>query len=84
MGNQSFTTFILETAMGVTINAQKGGEKNYVNATIRMSQLNFKRMHSPLLFNEFIFYFSETGKEQRKVLEILHGFTRKVSACTER
>lgn len=64
--------------MGTTVGAQTNGEKEYVKATLRMSQLHQKRMLSPWMFKDWIFKFFPTGIEQKKVLKILHGFTERV------
>ncbi|XP_067005981.2 cytochrome P450 4C1 [Anabrus simplex] len=69
---------ICETAMGTAVNAQLGGEADYVNAVHRMSYLFQHRLLSSWLHRPFNFFISPTGFEQRRVLRVLHGFTRKV------
>ena len=73
-----------ETAMGVVVGAQIGGEKEFVNATLRMSQLFHTIILSPWLRTKWVFKISPTGREQQKVLKILHGFTERVRKKTTR
>ncbi|XP_068081668.1 cytochrome P450 4c3 [Anabrus simplex] len=69
---------ICESAMGANINAQKGKEVEYVRAVQRISELFQQRQLRIWLYNDTIFKFSSLGREQRKVLNILHGFSSKI------
>nr|AZP56670.1 CYP4c3 [Locusta migratoria migratoria] len=73
---------ICETAMGTTVDAQNGGQSEYVAAVKRMSELFQYRqlrfwVHRPLTFR-----FCPVYEEQNHVLNILHGFTERI--ITER
>ncbi|XP_063230001.1 cytochrome P450 4C1-like isoform X6 [Bacillus rossius redtenbacheri] len=69
---------ICETAMGTSVDAQRGGGKEYVRAVHRMSRLFQHRQISPWLWRPTVFDLSPSGREQKKVLATLHGFTDKV------
>ncbi|XP_063229996.1 cytochrome P450 4C1-like isoform X3 [Bacillus rossius redtenbacheri] len=67
-----------KTAMGTSVDAQRGGGKEYVRAVHRMSRLFQHRQISPWLWRPTVFDLSPSGREQKKVLATLHGFTDKV------
>ncbi|XP_019877347.1 cytochrome P450 4C1 [Aethina tumida] len=69
---------ICETAMGTTVNALGDANSEYVRAVYDMSELAVSRMYKAILHNDIIFRMSEMGKQQKKLLTTLHGFTRKV------
>uniref|UniRef100_A0A182LRD2 Cytochrome P450 n=1 Tax=Anopheles culicifacies TaxID=139723 RepID=A0A182LRD2_9DIPT len=70
---------ICETAMGVKVHAQTSGEDNaYVNAVYELSSLFLERLVRPWLHPEWTFRRSALGRKQRDLLEVLHGYTRKV------
>nr|ALX81392.1 cytochrome P450 [Liposcelis entomophila] len=69
---------ICETAMGTVVDAQRGGEKEYVKATLRMSQIFQIRQLTPYLHWDWIFKITSTGREHEKWLKVLHGFTKRV------
>lgn len=64
--------------MGTQVNAQKGGEKEFVEATIRMSNLVQKRQLIPCLQWEWILPFHPIGREFLRTNKILHTFSEKV------
>lgn len=64
--------------MGTVVDAQRGGEKDYVKATLKMSKLFQIRMLTPYMHWNWIFELTPTGREHRKVLNTLHGFTNRV------
>jgi len=69
---------ICETAMGVSMNAQGAEDSEYVKA-ITVSNLELqKRMISPWLWPDFIYYQTSCGKLFQEKLKILHGFTTNV------
>ncbi|XP_069680219.1 cytochrome P450 4C1-like isoform X1 [Periplaneta americana] len=69
---------ICESAMGTSVNAQKFGDSDYINAVYNMKRIFMERASKPYLLSDFIFKFSKWGKLQDKSLKILHGFTKKV------
>lgn len=69
---------ICETAMGVKVNAQTVGENEYVNAIYAVSQIFVDRSIRPWLHPEFIFKRTEYGRQHKKALGIIHGYTKKV------
>ncbi|XP_068081533.1 cytochrome P450 4C1 isoform X2 [Anabrus simplex] len=69
---------ICETAMGTSIHAQDGQEVEYVKAVHRISELFQKRQLNPFLYKNIIFNLTGIGREQARVVKILHAFTRKV------
>lgn len=66
---------ICETAMGVTINAQDQPDTAYVQAVKEMSGIIFKRAYSVLSQFKWTFPFTQLYRRQRKVLQVLHGFS---------
>lgn len=69
---------ICETAMGISVHAQRGGQVEYIKAVKRISELFVHRQMSPWLYRRFIFKLTPSGVEQARVLKTLHGFTEKV------
>ncbi|CAF3843724.1 unnamed protein product [Rotaria sordida] len=70
---------IAEAAMGTNPNAQLNDDKNeFVQATARITSIVATRSRCPWLWPTCIFDRIPIGKEQKRVLEILHGFSRKV------
>ncbi|XP_066993578.2 cytochrome P450 4C1 isoform X2 [Anabrus simplex] len=67
-----------ETAMGTSINAQLGEEVEYVRSVQRISELFQLRQLTVRLYSDLLFKFSSMGREQAKVLGILHGFSNKI------
>ena len=69
---------ICETTMGVTVDAQKNDNSEYVRAVYEASGLVFKRLMSPWLFSDLVYNRTAEGIQWNKNLAILHGFTKKV------
>nr|ARE68676.1 cytochrome P450 CYP4BM1 [Epicauta chinensis] len=69
---------ICETAMGVEINAMKRSDSEYVKAVSGITDVIMYRVFNPHLHPDFIFNLTEKGRQHKKYLDILHGFTRKV------
>ncbi|XP_069674758.1 cytochrome P450 4C1-like [Periplaneta americana] len=69
---------ICETAMGITVNAQTGGQTDYIKAVKRMSELVVHRQTAPWLHRRSVFKLTPSGREQGRVLKKLHGFTEQV------
>ncbi|KAL0120091.1 hypothetical protein PUN28_008041 [Cardiocondyla obscurior] len=53
-------------------------QRQYREAIHRMGELFIYRISRPWLYYDWIFSFTPTGREQRKILKILHGFTKQV------
>jgi cytochrome P450 len=72
---------ISETAFGRTINAQQQRDTEYVKAIYRISELILHRQVRPWFHPDFIWYnFAPLGREEKRCLKILHGFTEDVIA----
>lgn len=71
---------ICETAMGVEINAMKCTDSEYVRAIYRILEIVIYRWFRPWLHSDFLFGLTSKGREQKKVLRILHDFSNKVIA----
>ncbi|GIY81414.1 cytochrome P450 4V2 [Caerostris darwini] len=73
---------ICQTAMGVSINAQKGENSEYVKAVHEITDAVMYRAFQPWLWTDFLFYLTKTGKQFKTNIRLVHGFTQKV--ITER
>ncbi|XP_069680205.1 cytochrome P450 4C1-like isoform X3 [Periplaneta americana] len=69
---------ICESAMGACVNAQKYENSDYVTAVNKMKAILSERLAKPFLALDFIFNFTKWSKLQKKSLDIIHGFTKKV------
>ncbi|XP_031345430.1 cytochrome P450 4c3-like isoform X2 [Photinus pyralis] len=69
---------ICEAAMGVQIDAQKNSTSSYVLSVKEMCRIITERAFSPTKMINFMYKFTWTYQQQRKVLSILHGFTNSV------
>ncbi|XP_049765138.1 cytochrome P450 4C1-like [Schistocerca cancellata] len=69
---------ICETAMGTSVDAQRGSQSAYVSAVYSTSEMTIKRGLSPWLHSDFIYKKTAAGKQFFKNVEILQGFTKKV------
>jgi cytochrome P450 len=65
-------------AMDKSANAQSDGNTSYVRAVYAASELLWKRMVSPWLWNDKIYSLTPSGRHWNSTLNILHGFTREV------
>lgn len=70
--------YILESAMGVIINAQNKPDILYVRCVKRISQIIVERIIHPLKRWDFTYRFTKACADERKCLKVLHSFTRKV------
>lgn len=87
-GNEKFDIFpkislctldiICEAAMGRNIFAQIYCDSEYVKAVLRINEIVFKRMRQPWIWWDRLFNVLPIGREHKKCLNILHGFTDKV------
>lgn len=64
--------------MGKKIHVQEQSDSEYVRAVYRMSDLVQYRQLRPWFHPDFIWYMSPSGKEESKLLKILHDFTTSV------
>ncbi|XP_036144121.1 cytochrome P450 4C1-like isoform X2 [Monomorium pharaonis] len=71
---------ICETAMGTSLQGMGSVQQQYRKAVHRMGELFVYRILRPWLYNDWIFSLTPKGREQRKILKILHGFTKKIIA----
>ncbi|XP_069675166.1 cytochrome P450 4C1-like isoform X2 [Periplaneta americana] len=69
---------ISETSMGVTLNAQRGENTEYVKAVRSMGNIFIQRLAKPWIHPDFIFSLTSRGKEQKRCLSILHGLSTSV------
>lgn len=72
------TFFILETSMGVSINAQDNSESDYVKAVKQMCDVVILRSFSPLKMYDFFYQFTDLYRRERKALDVLHSYTKRV------
>ncbi|GBM97337.1 Cytochrome P450 4V2, partial [Araneus ventricosus] len=73
---------VCETVMGVSIGAQTGENPKYVQAVHNLGDALLERVASPLLWPDFIFRLSRTGRGWNRDLKTLHNFTDKVKRCS--
>ncbi|KAA0185391.1 Cytochrome P450 CYP4V33 [Hyalella azteca] len=66
---------IMETAMGVDINAQNDEECNYLKAVHGMSDLIMKRHFAPWLHSDIGLKLSRLGKKHSELLSALHAMS---------
>lgn len=69
---------ICEASMGVSINAQEQPDSEYVQAVKQMSMIIFKRFFSVLRDYPWTFGMTPMYWEQKKALEVIHGFSSRV------
>ncbi|XP_069704237.1 cytochrome P450 4C1-like isoform X2 [Periplaneta americana] len=72
----SFTLDVItESAMGVSVNAQKDDSSEYAKSVRGMSHVIMIRNFSPWQHSDLIFNLSPLGKLSRKCLTVIHGMT---------
>ncbi|GIY91742.1 cytochrome P450 4C1 [Caerostris extrusa] len=69
---------ICQTAMGVSINAQSGENRDYVKAVHDIGNTFMYRGFRPWLYPEVIFYRTAIGKNFKANLQCIQGLTRNV------
>lgn len=71
---------LCETAMGISLQKMGLFQKQYRDAVHQLGQILIYRLVRQWLHNNWIFSLTPKGREQTKILKILHGFTEKVIA----
>ncbi|XP_024892876.1 cytochrome P450 4C1-like isoform X2 [Temnothorax curvispinosus] len=71
---------ICETAMGTSLRGLGDFQQQYREAVHRMGELLVYRVMRQWLHIDWIFSLTSKGREQKKVLKILHGFTKQIIA----
>ncbi|KAG5325190.1 CP4C1 protein, partial [Pseudoatta argentina] len=71
---------ICETTMGISLKDLDEFQQQYRKAIHRMSELFVYRGTRQWLYFDWIFSLTPKGREQAKVLKILHGFTERIIA----
>ncbi|XP_055923350.1 cytochrome P450 4d1-like isoform X2 [Eupeodes corollae] len=69
---------ISESAMGVSVNAQTNTDSEYVKAVKTISTVLHKRMFDIFYRFDFTYWFTKLARDEKKALQILHGFTEKI------
>ncbi|XP_036142988.1 cytochrome P450 4C1 isoform X2 [Monomorium pharaonis] len=69
-----------ETAMGTSLQGMGAFQQQYRKAVHRMGEICVYRFFRPWLYADWIFSLSPTGREQKQILKVLHGFTEKIIA----
>ncbi|RWS01040.1 Cytochrome P450 4V2-like protein, partial [Dinothrombium tinctorium] len=81
---------ICETAMGVSLEAQKCQESEYINAVLEASELLLERFFRLDYISDFLYFRTKAGKRFKQVAELMRNFTlyvinkRKKSLIEER
>ncbi|XP_018364292.1 PREDICTED: cytochrome P450 4C1-like isoform X2 [Trachymyrmex cornetzi] len=71
---------LCETAMGISLKNLGEFQQQYLKAIHQMGELFVYRIKRPWLLSNWIFALTPKGREQTKVLKILHGFTERIIA----
>ncbi|XP_071578167.1 cytochrome P450 4C1-like isoform X4 [Temnothorax nylanderi] len=69
-----------ETAMGTSLRGLGDFQQQYREAVHRMGELLIYRAFRQWLRSDWIFSLTSKGREQKKMLKILHGFTKRIIA----
>ncbi|KAG5318678.1 MTND dioxygenase, partial [Pseudoatta argentina] len=75
MGLHRVIALILSTAMGTSLKDLGELQQQYLKAIHRIGELFVYRIKRPWMHFNWIFSLTPKGREQAKVLKILHGFT---------
>ncbi|XP_071571012.1 cytochrome P450 4C1-like isoform X1 [Temnothorax nylanderi] len=71
---------ICETAMGTSLRGLGDFQQQYREAVHQMGELLIYRLCRQWLHSDWIFSLTSKGREQKKMLKILHGFTKRIIA----
>lgn len=77
IGEHTLNT-ICETAMGCSLRDLGEFQKLYREAIHQIGEIIIYRFRRQWLYNDWIFSLTSKGKEQTKILKILHGFTEHI------
>ncbi|XP_071578166.1 cytochrome P450 4C1-like isoform X3 [Temnothorax nylanderi] len=79
---QQFIQILIEeeTAMGTSLRGLGDFQQQYREAVHRMGELLIYRAFRQWLRSDWIFSLTSKGREQKKMLKILHGFTKRIIA----
>ena len=69
----------IETAMGVTVNAQLDPENKYVRAVHQAGVFVLERFSNPIYNSSFIYSLTNHYRKYQAKLSVLHEFTNQVS-----
>lgn len=75
----SFIDSFPETTMGYDLGAQHDQNSGYTKAIERVTEISMRRFMMPWLHYDFIFNRTAMGKAYHSSLEVIQGFTLKVS-----
>lgn len=75
-----FSSFSIETAMGVNVSAQKGSGSRYVKALYVVSEGIMKRLAKPWLWLDALYNISAEGRMYNECLKIVKDFSLQVDA----
>jgi cytochrome P450 family 4 len=73
-----FLKTIVETAMGINLQAQEQYQSDYINSVKEMCRITIERSFSAIQNNTFLYKFTANYKEQCRCLKILHDHTKSV------
>ncbi|XP_005177793.1 cytochrome P450 4g15 [Musca domestica] len=76
--SEATVEILLETAMGVSRKTQDKSGYEYALAVMKMCDILHLRHRSLFLRSEFLFSLTKYYREQGKLLDIIHGLTKKV------
>ncbi|CAD5226203.1 unnamed protein product [Bursaphelenchus okinawaensis] len=68
---------ICESALGYNIGAQQNVHSEYLDAVFRMKYIVHQRQVNPIYYPEPLWQLFGYGREQKKLVDILHAFTNK-------
>ncbi|XP_071576723.1 cytochrome P450 4C1-like isoform X2 [Temnothorax nylanderi] len=69
-----------ETAMGTSLRSLDAFQQRYLEAVHQMGELVIYRLFRQWLHVNWMFSLTPKGREQKKVLKVLHGFTERIIA----
>ncbi|XP_058798639.1 uncharacterized protein LOC131668464 [Phymastichus coffea] len=78
--SETTVEILLETAMGVSKSTQDKSGYEYAMAVMKMCDILHMRHTRPWLRLDWVFSLTKYGKEQVRLLDIIHGLTKKVVA----
>lgn len=70
--------FVLESAMGLKINAQRYPTSEYVTSVKEMCRIVMTRAMSAIKRHDFFYRFTSDYMKEQKALKVLHGFSMSV------